>query len=571
TEIRSARKNAQAQSTQSAELSPTGNLSTNQVRIIAPRQLPGIVVDSADARQVGAWKHSVFSGQFIGDGYFHDDNNGKGSKTLTFQPELPHPGRYEVRLAYVAAQNRATNIPVTVFHADGESVIHVNQQEAPAIDSRFVSLGTFRFETNGFASALIANDNTRGYVTVDAVQFLPEDSPPASLGKPLSTPETRTSKPRAGSVPVKPAISSDIRLLEDKLKKLKSTGPRRPMTMGVQEADRIQDIPIHLRGSVHNLGAIVPRGFLTFGQPQAQPPLPAHESGRRELANWIVSPLNPLTARVHVNRVWLWLLGQGLVATPDNFGTTGETPSHPELLDYLAAKFIEQGWSNKKLIREIVLSKTYQLGAFPIARSSSEAVSPSHRSESDLRTSPDFGDSENCLLTHAPRRRLTAEELRDAILKVSGQLKLDTAGPTFPPGLTADFGFKFTEPVRSVYVPVFRNALPELFETFDFPPPGMVTGRRSASIVPTQALFLLNHPWVREQAQIAARHAIDDSHDDTTRLDRAYRAALGRLPSDAERSVAVRHFKKAAPSARLEAWTDLFLALFASADFRYLD
>src|SRR5204863_9703091 len=135
----------------SSDRTTDANNSTTQPGITAPRDLPGILVDSAQARQVGDWKHSTVSSHFIGDGYVHDDNQDKGGKTLTFQPELPRPGRYEVRLAYVPAQNRATNIPVTVFHADGEITVHVNQQEPPAIDGRFVSIGTFRFETNGFA------------------------------------------------------------------------------------------------------------------------------------------------------------------------------------------------------------------------------------------------------------------------------------------------------------------------------------------------------------------------------------------------------------------------------------
>ena len=135
------------------------------------------------------------------------------------------------------------------------------------------------------------------------------------------------------------------------------------MVMSVREETGTGDIPVHFRGSVHTLGDKVPRGFLqvaTYGKP---PLIPADESGRRELGEWLGSPNNPLTARVMVNRVWHWLFGSGLVRTVDNFGTTGEEPSHPELLDYLTVRFVEQGWSVKKLIRELVLSRVYQLNS----------------------------------------------------------------------------------------------------------------------------------------------------------------------------------------------------------------
>src|SRR5262249_3618910 len=153
------------------------------------------------------------------------------------------------------------------------------------------------------------------------------------------------------------------------------------------------------------------------------------------------------TARVIVNRGWHWLFGAGLVRTTDTFGVTGEAPSHPELLDYLAVRFVDDGWSMKKLVRQIVLSHTYRLAT----ASSSQALE---------------ADPENRLLWRMNRRRLEAECLRDTILSVSGRLKLDRGGPTFKPGLKADYGYQHTDIRRSVYAPVFRNALPELFEMF---------------------------------------------------------------------------------------------------------
>lgn len=526
----------------------TGKDSTAGAAVIDASQLPGIVVDSVQARLVGQWKQSRYSQHYIGDGYWHDDNSGKGEKTLSFAPKLPKAGQYEVRLAYVPAENRATNIAVTVFHADGETLVHINQQAAPTLDGRFVSLGQFRFETNGFGYVLLSNEGTQGYVTADAVQFLPSDEPALTVG---TDPGSKSGLNRSSAT----ALSQEekIKTLEARLKQQREAGPKRPMSMGVKETDKPGDIPIHLRGSVHTLGAVVPRGFLSAIRLGHQPAIPDNQSGRRELASWIASQDNPLTARVMANRVWLWLMGEGLVRSPDNFGTTGDLPSHPALLDHLATRLIQNGWSLKALVREIVLSRTYQLSSAIGAKASGL-------------------DPENHLFSHAHRRRLTAEQLRDAMLAIGGRLKFDTQGPTYPLTRMADFGFVLEEPVRSVYVPVFRNALPELFEVFDFAPSSMVTGRRTASTVPPQALFLLNHPFVREQAAAAAQRLIAlQARDIPGRIDYAYRQALGRPPTSRERALALRHMSEASSAESEQTFTELFHALFASADFRSLD
>jgi hypothetical protein len=283
--------------------------------------------------------------------------------------------------------------------------------------------------------------------------------------------------------------------------------------------------------------------------------MPSGESGRRELADWLVSRDNPLPARVFANRAWHWLMGSGLVRTVDNFGTTGEAPSHPELLDDLATRFMDDGWSVKALVRRIVLSRTYRLSAAGDARGG--AVDP-----------------ENRLFGRASRRRLDAECLRDAILSASGQLRAEMGGPSFPATLDADYGYKHDDARRSVYVPVFRNALPALFEAFDFADPSMVVGRRDASTVAPQALMLMNHPFVVEQSRQAARRLLaEPGLDDPARVARAYRLAVGRPPTDAELRIGLRFVAEGdRASASLEdSWAIVFQALFASADFRYLN
>jgi hypothetical protein len=325
----------------------------------------------------------------------------------------------------------------------------------------------------------------------------------------------------------------------------------------VREDDAVADVQIRVRGVEKQRGEAVPRGFLRVAL-QTEPTLSPQESGRRELADWIASAHNPLTARVFVNRVWTWLFGTGLVRTVDNFGTTGEQPSHPELLDYLATRFVADGWSVKKLIRQIVLSRTWQ-----------QAVMP-----------PSAADPENRLFAHTNRRRLDAEQIRDTLLAASGQLKLDYLGPniTIADGPDADnvfapkteYGYVFSDTRRSVYTPAFRNKRLELFEIFDFGDINATMGQRNVSTVAPQALFLLNHPFVVEQARAAAGHTLAQPGSDDERITSAFRQTLGRppWPGELERC---RLFLSGESPPSLETWTLLHQMLFACLDFRYLD
>ncbi|WZO99985.1 DUF1553 domain-containing protein [Isosphaeraceae bacterium EP7] len=500
--------------------------------VVAAGSLPGIVLDDIGAKKVGNWSGSTHSGTYIGAGYLHDDNAGKGAKSVTFQPELPAAGEYEVRLAYAPGGSRAGRVPVTILNVEGETIVHVDMRATPAVDGRFSSLGRFRFEKGNQAYVLVSNEGTTGHVTVDAVAFLPAGLKPESSGP---DPD-----------------SAALDALEAELKRLRAEGPRREMAMAVVEESEIADTRVHVRGNVHTLGDPAPRGFLQVASAGEPPGFSASESGRRELADWLASGENPLTARVYVNRAWQWLFGAGLVPTPDNFGTTGEPPSHPELLDHLAIEFMHDGWSTKALVRRLVLSKAYRL---------SSAVS-------DAATAI---DPENRLLGRANRRRLEAECLRDAMLAASGSLDPVMGGPGFGADLAADYGFKGEGERRSVYVPVFRNALPELFELFDFADPSMVVGRRETSTVAPQALFLLNHPFVLEQSERTARRLLNGPEaDDLGRLDRGFKLTLGRRPTDEERVILLRFLGESGGD-RLRAWSIVIQGLFGSLDFRDLD
>ncbi len=189
-------------------------------------------------------------------------------------------------------------------------------------------------------------------------------------------------------------LQKEVKALESELAELKKKRAERPVAMSVRDEAEIGGTAIRVRGDVHQKGVVVPRGFLSIAY-RTPVDFPSDQSGRIQLADWIVNPHNPMTARVIVNRVWAWMFGTGLVRTVDNFGTTGDTPSHPELLDYLATRFMENGWSTKWLVREIMMSRTWQLAG-----------------------GENKQDIDNRWFTVANRRRLDAEQIRDAMLFV---------------------------------------------------------------------------------------------------------------------------------------------------------
>jgi hypothetical protein len=363
------------------------------------------------------------------------------------------------------------------------------------------------------------------------------------------------------SMPAKEPQSEEpkaaLRMLESKRQELLAAGPRRPRVMAVREEASIQDAPIHHRGDVHSLGDVVPRGFLTVAAHGLATAMPRHESGRRELAEWLASPANPLTARVIVNRAWHWLFGAGLVRTVDNFGTTGEAPSHPELLDWLALRLIEDEWSVKRLVRRLVLSRVYRLDS-------------ADRDPARVATDP-----EDRLWWRARRRRLEAECLRDALLEVSGDLDQRMGGPTIRPDTRTDYGYDHDQRRRSVYLPVLRNAVPDLLAVFDFANPSYCIGDRGASTVAPQALLLMNDPWIDERARGTADALLRESDpNDSARIARAFRRILGRQPTDDEMALSLQYVASVrssrAEGGDREAYARFIHSLFGSLDFRYV-
>lgn len=298
-------------------------------------------------------------------------------------------------------------------------------------------------------------------------------------------------------------------------------------THGVRDAKQVGDTELRVRGEAEKLGPVIPRGFPTaFTVPDARPVNPK-ESGRRELAEWITSPKNPLFARVAVNRVWANLFGRGLVSTVDNFGVTGDAPSHPELLDFLAARFVADGYSVKKLVRTLVLTRTYQLGGDATA---------AHRR----------ADPANALLWRHTPRRLTAEEFRDAALAAAGRLETKRPDGSFVrdfkmvelrdngPEAKSIHEAADRSVARSVYLPLLRGLTPRALAAFDPVEQTLVTGTREHTTVPGQGLFLLNSAFVRKQSLALAERVLKAEKSDAERVVTAYRLALGRKPTEKE-------------------------------------
>jgi hypothetical protein len=527
----------------------------------------GIIVDDSQAKLVGNWKKSTYSPRYFGEGYIHNDKQGLGEKSATFTPTLPHAGEYEVRFAFAGSGGRATNVPVVVRHATGEERLTVDQTKPAPIDQLWLSLGKFTFEKGRAGSVTVETSDTNGYVLADAMQFLPTD-PPAET-EPTAGEKAAMARLREQIADVGAQLdAAQLHLKEHQA----AEPPPIPTCMAVREMETIADAAIRIRGEVHREGEIIPRGFLTVLAEDQRPQLKdTSQSGRLELADWVASADNPLTARVIVNRVWQHLFGRGIVPTVDNFGHLGQMPTHPELLDTLAVEFVDDGWSLKRLIRRLVLSRTYGLSSLPPESAGDD--------ESQAATSehPDPADE---LLTHARRRRLPAESIRDAMLAVSGQLDRQAGGSPVEPLAYLAIGTSGSKSAdlkidenrrRSIYLPMVRNDLPEMLRLFDIADPELVTGRRPVTNVPAQALYLMNSPFVATAASETAARIMDSTTDDRQRLDRAYVLLLSREPTETERERALHFLTADGEQSTPQTWSQFVHILLASTEFRMLD
>ncbi len=364
----------------------------------------------------------------------------------------------------------------------------------------------------------------------------------------------------------------------------------RPLNLAMSVRDgQPLDIPVFLRGELDRPSQVASRGFPEVIDGVSVDSI-REGSGRLELAQWITDEKHPLTARVMANRVWQHLFGNGLVATPDNFGTTGTPPSHPELLDHLALSLIEHGWSIKSLIRQIVTSRAYQMDT--------------RADDHNLAIDPD-----NVYVWHQTRRRLPAESIRDSILVASGAF--DPVPPVGSPvtrlgdgqtrvldrnlyetqalmpqrqsGMFSALRSRMqgsggygnepsleTKPnTRSVYLPVIRDRTDPVLDAFDFPDASLVTGKRDTTTVASQSLFLMNSDFVIEQADTMAKTILRSSTSIDARIENAFLRTLSRLPRNDELA-ATKHFLSQVDSSDdAQAWSAVCQSLLATAEFRH--
>jgi cytochrome c553 len=350
--------------------------------------------------------------------------------------------------------------------------------------------------------------------------------------------------------------------LSDRIQSVDEKGHPVSVCMGVQDRNETRNARILVRGEIDQPAQEVPRGFIqVLGNLPVK--LPANASGRLEFAKWLVSENNPLTPRVYANRVWQHLIGQALVREPDNFGASGPSPTHPELLDHLAAELIQGGWSTKTLIRKIVSSRVYRLS-------------------SDCENNQLEADPENEWIARANIKRLEAESIRDAMLAVSGLINTkrpkgsimasygsSTMGPNGPinipllatapmarnqpgqPNTPPPFRNPNINPLelpnyfRSVYLPIARNSLVRSLDVFDFAEPSLVVGTREISHTADQSLYLLNNPFVLELSDNFARRVLQSTKDTRGRVTTAFELAWGRPPTEREMSATLSFLREA--------------------------
>ncbi len=327
----------------------------------------------------------------------------------------------------------------------------------------------------------------------------------------------------------------------------KTSPPEHPYLMGLADNAKPSNVKLAVRGNVHTLGEEVPRGLPAILAGSEADPQPFNQgSGRLELAESIVR--HPLAARVIANRVWLHHFGRGIVASPSNFGVMGERPSHPELLDYLASRLVENNWSLKALHREIMLSSVYQLSSQPMSKQQT-------------------ADPGNVLLWRANFRRLEAEAIRDSLLFVSGALDERVGGP--PLELNAAANKK-----RTVYARLRRSGGEGILGLFDFPDPTLSGDQRSVTNVPLQGLFFLNSDLMwRESGRLVERLSADVADDDAARIHRAYRLLYGRPATEPElrRGLAFLRAAAANSTEKAKPWLQYAQVLLSSGEFLYLN
>jgi hypothetical protein len=374
-------------------------------------------------------------------------------------------------------------------------------------------------------------------------------------------------------------LTADLKSLATNIQHAEFFSSQVPKAFAMQDGEEPVDMPVFIRGNPYAKGAIISRGVLRVASWQEFPEIPAGQSGRLQLADWLADPRNPLTARVTVNRIWQKLFGEGLVRSVDYFGVRGEAPTHPELLDHLATRFVNAGWSQKQMIRAIVLSRVYRLGSM--------------NDPAAMEKDPD-----NRLLWRMNRQRLDAESIRDGLLAVTGELLASQGGPALALEVVENTGalvqsgvnppnYRHAKPrpseefQRTLYLPVMRTGYAgpdKLRGFFDFVDPAQIAGQRNQTVSATQSLFLLNNKMLRDRSKKFVERLLAEEPDAEVRLERMWLTVFSRPITRQERTEAqaflddleppLNSAKAAAASESLR-WQELCHSLFASNLFLY--
>ncbi len=386
----------------------------------------------------------------------------------------------------------------------------------------------------------------------------------ASVRSFLDDPDGPLTLPRPVDPLFPPETVAKLAALKAEQTALEAKAAAFPLAMAVEDRE-VKDLAVHIRGNHMTLGEVVPRRFPRILAGESQAPLPKAVSGRKELADWLTRPDNPLTARVMVNRLWRWHFGEGLVRSVDNFGTLGERPDQPEVLDWLALRFVEAGWSMKALHRTIMLSSAYQMSTA-------------------LNEKAALLDPDNRLLWRMNRRRLEAESVRDTLLALGGTIDFQQGGTLLTTRnheyvystASALVAGQFQSNRRSVYLPVVRSGVYDALQVFDFADPSVGNGSRSTTTVAPQALFMLNSEIIAGASRGLAKRILSRAEPDDARVRRLFSIAFGRPPAEPEISrtlefldryqatLAVKNVPE--PDRRPRAWQGLCHAVLASSE-----
>ena len=509
----------------------------------ASKNIRSITVDDNNAKKSGPWRKSTYRPNRIGDNYLAIDT-GKGPYSIEWQAKLPKPGKYEVRVSFGGGSGLCKKAPYKILHAGDETKLTIDQTKKPNIGGVWFSLGQYEFAES--ATVILAGKSANGgAIIADAIQWIHVDD--------LTKDDNSTVK-----------LRGQLKKLQTQLTKLKSNQPTASQAMAAQDnsAKRLGDLHIRIRGETTNLGKKVARGFLQVAtyNGESTPQISDKQSGRVELANWLTHPNHPLTARVMSNRIWQQLFGIGIVATSDNFGVRGAKPTHLKLLDHLANEFVNDNWSMKSLIRKIVLSRTYQQTA----------------------STPSKNDPDNTKLHHQNRRPASAETIRDSILAIAEKLDRESKQSTVTQlGMYAietsgkrHASLAQTDKLlhRSIYMPIVRGAVPPSLSVFDFPNPDLVTGNRSETTVPSQALFMLNSPFVLEMAAEVSK-SFEPAESTHSIVQKLYKRILIRESNSQETTSAKSYIGEltSAGKSKQQAVASFTQILFSSTEFRFIE